>query len=135
MTGVGSFTELDCWQLSNELKLGVYALIQDGPAARDFDFRDQIKDAAASAPRNIAEAFGRYEPNEIKQYLRVATGSLMETSNHLTDGVDRGYFRQTDLLRSCSSRVARPPQPPAGFATSRPQKHPAADPGTGEPDP
>ena len=105
MTGVRSFTELHCWQLSNELKLGVYALIKDGAAARDFNFRDQIKDAAASAPRNIAEAFGRYEPNEIKQYLRVATGSLMETSNHLTDGVDRGYFRQTDVAPLL--RVAR----------------------------
>ena len=97
MSGVRSFTELDCWQLSNEVKLGVYSLIKDGPAARDFDFRDQIRDAAASAPRNIAEAFGRYEPAEIRQYLRVAAGSLMETSNHLRDGVDRGYFRDADI--------------------------------------
>jgi four helix bundle protein len=57
MAGVRAFTDLDCWKLANELKLGVYALIETGGASRDFDFRDQIRDAAASAPRNIAEGF------------------------------------------------------------------------------
>jgi len=52
----------------------------------------QIRDAASSAPRNIAEGFGRYKPREFSQYLRIANGSLMETSNHLRDGVDRRYF-------------------------------------------
>jgi four helix bundle protein len=97
MAGVRSFTELDCWKLADALKVGIYALIKDGPGARDFEFRDQIRNAAASAPRNIAEAFGRYEPTEIRQYLRVATGSLMETSNHLKDGVDRGYYREPEI--------------------------------------
>ena len=87
-----SYTELDCWNLANELKRGVYALIQHGEAARDLKFRDQLRDAAASAPRNIAEGFGRYQPKDFAQYLRVANGSLMETTNHLQDGVDRGYF-------------------------------------------
>jgi len=97
MAGVRSFTELHCWRLANELKVGVYALIKTGDAAQDFEFRNQIRNAAASAPRNIAEAFGRYRPREISQYLRVANGSLMETANHLQDGVDRGYFRQAEI--------------------------------------
>ena len=87
-----TFTELDAWKLANQLKLRVYALIGSGDARRDFEFRDQIRNAAASAPRNIAEDFGRYAPKDFSQYLRVANGSLMETSNHLQDGVDRGYF-------------------------------------------
>lgn len=97
MPGVRSFTDLDCWKLANELKLGVYALIKRDDAARDFEFRDQIRNAAASAPRNIAEGFGRYHPREISQYLRVANGSLMETANHLQDGVDRGYFQPAEI--------------------------------------
>lgn len=83
---------LGFWRLANELKLGVYGLIGSGPASRDLEFRSQIRNAAASAPRNIAEGFGRYYPREFSQYLRVANGSLMETSNHVRDGVDRGYF-------------------------------------------
>jgi hypothetical protein len=38
-----------------------------------------------SAPRNIAEGFGRYDPREFARYLRIARASLMETRNHLND--------------------------------------------------
>jgi four helix bundle protein len=87
--GARSFSDLDIWQLSNELKLGVYELLRKPAVQRDLDFRDQLQDSARSAPRNIAEGFGRYLPREFSQYLRVANGSLMETSNHLRDGYDR----------------------------------------------
>lgn len=113
MAGVRSFTELDCWKLANELKLGVYGLIRQGEVSRDFEFRNQIRNAAASAPRNIAEGFGRYQPREIAQYLRVANGSLMETANHLSDGADRGYFSSSDiaplltLARRASAAITR----------------------------
>ena len=93
MAGARAYTELDAWKLANELKLGVYALIRAGEVQRDFEFRDQIRNAAASAPRNIAEGFGRYVPRDFAQYLRIANGSLMETTNHLHDRVDRGYFK------------------------------------------
>jgi four helix bundle protein len=95
--GAKTFTELDAWQLANELKLGVYALIRTGDAGRDLEFRNQIRNSAASAPRNIAEGFGRYLPRDFSQYLRIANGSLMETSNHLQDGCDRGYFGPADI--------------------------------------
>jgi four helix bundle protein len=96
-----SFTELDAWQLANQLKLGIYELIRSGDAQRDIEFRNQIRNAAASAPRNIAEGFGRYLPREFSQYLRVANGSLMETSNHLQDGYDRSYFTAADVELTC----------------------------------
>lgn len=125
--GVRSFTDLHCWQLANELKRGVYGLIDSTRARNDATFGGQIRDAAASAPRNIAEGFGRYQPREFSQYLRVANGSLMETSNHLRDGVDRGYFSQANIdpLLTLATRAsaavtalirylrrARPPEPP-----------------------
>ena len=106
--GARSFTELDAWRLANELKLGVYQLIRCGDARRDFEFRNQIRNAAASAPRNIAEGFGRYLPRDFSQYLRIANGSLMETSNHLQDGCDRGYFKAVDVepLRTLARRAS-----------------------------
>jgi four helix bundle protein len=111
--GARSFTDLDAWQLANELKLGIYELIRVGEARHDIEFRNQIRNAAASAPRNIAEGFGRYLPKEFSQYLRIANGSLMETSNHLRDGIDRGYFSKADaerleiLSRRASAAVTR----------------------------
>lgn len=124
--GVRSFTELHAWRLVNDLTMGVYRLLHIVAVQRDIEFRDQIRNAAASAPRNIAEGFGRYLPREFSHYLRIANGSLMETSNHLQDGCDRGYFSQADidpllsLARRASAAVtrsirylrsARPPNP------------------------
>jgi 23S rRNA-intervening sequence protein len=54
--GARSFSDLDVWQLSNELKLGVYELLRKPIVQSDLDFRDQVQDSARSAPRNIAEA-------------------------------------------------------------------------------
>jgi four helix bundle protein len=42
------------------------AVPDSGGVIRDFRFRDQLRDSAASAPSNIAEGFGRYEPAEFK---------------------------------------------------------------------
>ena len=90
--GARSFDELHAWQLANELKREVYALADLPAVVRDMRFRDQLRSAAASAPSNIAEGFGRYEPTEFRRFLRIANGSLVETTNHLRDGVDRKHF-------------------------------------------
>src|SRR5215218_9798350 len=36
------YRELDCWQLSNELKQRIYAFLATTPAKNDFDFCKQI---------------------------------------------------------------------------------------------
>jgi four helix bundle protein len=92
-----TFDELDAWQLANELKLGVYRLTESGSVTRDFRFRQQLRDSAASGPSNIAEGFGRYKPPQFRQFLDVAIASLTETSNHLRDGVDRKHFTRDDI--------------------------------------
>ena len=97
MAGVRHFRDLICWQLANDLKLQIYRLSEHQAVMKDFRFRDQIRDAAASAPRNIAEGFGRRTHREFAQFLDIARGSLMECQNHLQDAVDRGYLSQADL--------------------------------------
>jgi four helix bundle protein len=86
--GVRDFRELVCWQLSYELKCEVLAFLENGPASMDFNYRDQIKDSSSSAPRNIAEGFGRFRPGDSARYLEIARASLIETRNHLLDGRD-----------------------------------------------
>ena len=90
--GAQDFTELYSWQRSTELQTFVHELIKRPAVARDRKFCDQIGDAAASAPRNIAEGFGRFEGKEFAQFLKVAIGSLFETRNHLLDAVERGFI-------------------------------------------
>jgi hypothetical protein len=58
--GIRRYQDLVAWQLANDLKQKVYALVDDSPAKRDFTFCDQIKDSAASGSRNLAEGFGAY---------------------------------------------------------------------------
>jgi hypothetical protein len=51
--GVRRYQDLVCWQLANELKRGVYALLDESRgASRDFGFCDQLKGAASSGPAN-----------------------------------------------------------------------------------
>ena len=81
-----------CWQLSSDLKSEVFAFTDTGPSARDFKFRDQIRDSSAAAPRDIAEGFGRFRPREFARFLEFARGSLMETQTSLIDARERSYL-------------------------------------------
>jgi len=86
------FQDLEAWQLANDVKREVFALTESGPASRDFEFRDQIRRSAASAPRNIAEGFGRFRPKEFARGCEVANGELQETGHGLGDGKERKYL-------------------------------------------
>ncbi len=98
VAGARSHEELVVWQLAQELKLEVYKLLNAGPIARDFDLRDQLRRSGSSAPRNIAEGFGRFLPGQFIHYLRIANGELKETYDALGDGCDRGYLTREQVL-------------------------------------
>ena len=80
------------WQLAHQLSLEVFAATETGPSSKDFKFRDQVRDSAASAGRNIAEGFGRFSPGDFARFLRYARASLLETRNSLIEARDRRYL-------------------------------------------
>ena len=94
--GVNRFQDLHAWRLARDVKLRVYALVDSTRAKTDFNFCDQIKDSAASAPSAISEGFGRYSHPEFAYFLRVAKSSLTETQSHLLDGVDRKHWKRAE---------------------------------------
>ena len=97
--GWRSHEEIIAWQLASELKNHVYDLIDADPRIqRDERFRDHLQGAVSSAPRLIAEGFGRYLPGDFSGYLRKANGELKETLECLRDGVDRGYFTHAQIV-------------------------------------
>jgi four helix bundle protein len=106
--GVSRYKDLECWQLANELKLQVYALVNNSVARHDFKFRDQIFDSARSGPRNIAEGFARYNHPEFAHFLGVAKASIIETHNHIGDGYDLGYWtaNERDRVEALADRAA-----------------------------
>ena len=99
--------ELNTWRLARELKLRVYAILARSYVRRDREFCDQIRESARSAPRNIAEGFGRRRPREFSRFLMIALGSLRETQNHLQDAFDLHDIDRSELsaLITLSSRA------------------------------
>ena len=99
MDGAKRFTELAAWQRAYELMLLCGELLKAPDVRRDFRFRSQLSDASSSAPRNIAEGFGRFRPRENAQYVRVAKGSAHEVLSLLIEARAKGYIRVGDFSR------------------------------------
>ena len=97
MAGWKTFEEIGAWQRARELKLLVLDFVARPPVARDFKYRDQIRDAARSAQSNIAEGFARFKHKEFTQFARVAKGSEAEVLNHFIDAVDSGYMTKGEF--------------------------------------
>ena len=89
MAGWRDISEIAAWQRARELKIKIDGLLSRPEFARRYKFCDQLGDSARSAPRNIAEGFGRFGNKEFAQFTRVAKGSEVETLNHLIDAHDQ----------------------------------------------
>jgi hypothetical protein len=111
--------ELDAWQLADELRREVLMLTETGPAHNDFKFRDQIRDAASSAARNISEGFGRFRPPEFARFMEFSISS--DTTKRVRDltrrtlQVSRGLLR---YLKRCGKHPERTSKPPERRAKS-----------------
>jgi four helix bundle protein len=102
---VTHFKDLACWQLANELKVAVYAVVATPGVERDREFCNDVKRSARSAPSNIAEGFGRCTHREFAHFLSIARASLMETEHHLQHLHDENlvpfdeWIRMVDLAQ------------------------------------
>jgi four helix bundle protein len=90
--GFRCIEDIDAWQLARKFKIGVYKLIERDAIAHDFQLRDQLREAAAGAPSQISEGFGRFDPVDFARFVKMARGSIQECRNHLIDAVDRGHM-------------------------------------------
>jgi four helix bundle protein len=99
MPGVRRFEDLLAWQRAHELHIAVWKATEQPPASRDFRFRNQIRDASESVPRNVAEGFGRFSPGQFAAFLSVSRASALETKSLLRKGLDVGYWNEDEFLR------------------------------------
>jgi four helix bundle protein len=99
-----SVEQIRAWHVTRVFKKPIYDLTDKGSLARDRSLRDQLRNAAASAPSNISEGFGRLDPGDFARLVRVARASLVECQNHLVDAVDRGHI--TEDVRRVHSAMA-----------------------------
>jgi four helix bundle protein len=98
MAGWKDFREIAAWQHAEKAKLRVYELLERPEIKRDFRLATQLREAARSAPANIAEGFGRFGNKEFARFARIAKGSLHESVNHLIDAKDQRLITEDELL-------------------------------------
>jgi four helix bundle protein len=89
--GVRHFSQLICWQLSRDLQREVFRITSKAAFNGNFDLRDQLRDAAGSARRNIAEGFGRRPHKDQANFFATALSSMNEVEDELGEAVDNGY--------------------------------------------
>lgn len=92
MPTVNKFTELEVWQLANELEKKIFEQLSAGTLSKDFALKDQINKSIGSIPDNIAEGFGRGGRLEFIQFLSIARASASELKSQLIRCSNRNHF-------------------------------------------
>jgi carbamoyl-phosphate synthase large subunit len=107
--GAKTFDELYAWQLCADLRDSIVEICGTRALDSDLKFRDQLREAACSAPALIAEGFGRFGHREFRRYLTMARGELLEVQNDLTDLRKRRLVacEEVDRLFNLATHAAR----------------------------
>jgi four helix bundle protein len=92
------------WKKARGLALVVYKLTTDGPLARDFGLRDQMRKSAVSICSNIAEGNERSTDRDIVRFLYIAKGSASELLSQADIASGIGYLESDEarkLMEAC----------------------------------
>lgn len=110
MAGEVGYRRLVAWQKADELAFQVYKATAAFPREEIYGLTSQLRRAVLSVPANIAEGYGRRGRKELKQFLRIALGSLSEVEYFLSFALRLGYlaqegFDQLEALRADTGRL------------------------------
>ncbi len=94
---LNSFEELECWKSCRIVKDDITKIIKKFPASEKYDMIDNMKRAARSTTRNIAEGFGRHHHKENLQFCRISRGSLYELIDDLITARDEKYINEIEF--------------------------------------
>lgn len=89
--------ELVVWQLAVAFSEAVANLDRVSGRRLPRKLRDQLVDAAASVPANIAEGYYRNRPRQFVQFIDYARASLGEAEARLRIAVVQHAFSQRDI--------------------------------------
>ena len=94
---IEKFEDLDCWKKARELANLVYDLTNQRSFGKDFQLRDQMRDAAGSVMHNIAEGFEAGSDAEFVRFLKISRRSASEVQSELYLAIDRKYILENQL--------------------------------------
>mgnify|MGYP001418024523 CR=1 FL=1 len=99
------FRKLEVWKKARTLAIEIYRITSDGPLARDFGLRDQMRRAAVSICSNIAEGNDRHSDKDTVRFLFMARGSSAELMSQADIALGVGYLKKSDaeeVIGSCN---------------------------------
>lgn len=93
------------WQKADELTYQIYLVTRKFPQDELYGLTSQLRRSSVSVPTNIAEAMGRQNRNETRQFLNIALGSLSETEYLLSlcfklNFINREEYASLEHLRA-----------------------------------
>ena len=94
---VYSYRDLEVWQEAMRLTHLAYDCTKLFPAIERYVLLPQVRRAALSIRRNIAEGRGRAHTGEFLSFLSNARGSLQELETYLMFANQRQYLTDADL--------------------------------------
>ena len=97
MAGWKSVEEIDAYRMAVELRDHIIRFTETGRAARDLDFRDQIRRSSSSTTKNLAEGFERFYHGAFGYLAGVAKGSIGETIDALKEALAKGYLSESEF--------------------------------------
>jgi four helix bundle protein len=104
-TGVRDYSQLDVWQICDEVRSAVRSLLRRPCFDRDPDLADQLRRASERPCPVIAEGFSRYHPRDNAKFVRIAKASLSEIIEHLNRAVYQQFI--TPAEASVVDRLCR----------------------------
>ncbi len=97
MSKIERFEDLKSWQMARLLANMVYDLTNHSAFEKDFQLRNQIRDAAGSVMHNVAEGFDAGSNPEFLRFLKIARRSASEVQSELYLALDRNYISRSEL--------------------------------------
>jgi four helix bundle protein len=97
MAGFTSHREFAAWKFAYELRRALMPLLRKILQARDYPLHRNLREAARTPPRNIAEGFGRFKHKDFARFVRIAKASEVEILDHLLEAHTSGYIDATEL--------------------------------------
>ena len=96
MTSFKSFEDLDCWKACRDVVHFVRTITKKFPSHEKYDLVDNMRRAARSSSRNLAEGFGRFSYQEKIKYSIITRGSLFEVIDDLITSKEEKYIDETE---------------------------------------
>ena len=97
MAGLRSHRDFAAWQRAYELRRALMPVLRRTLHAKHFTLYRNMREAARTAMRNIAEGFGRFTHKDFARFVRIAKASELELLDHLLEARDCGYINAEEL--------------------------------------